>query len=112
MDTPNEFFQSVFTKQESEPVAGPIPKPVDDLSFLVLNSDEVAAVPKEINPTKAQGPDRIISRVLKECNEELAEDITAIFDDSIQSGTAPNLWKRANVAPVFKKRDQSLPSNY
>ena len=31
---------------------------------------------------------------------------------SINQGKLPNIWKDANVSPVFKKGDKSEPSNY
>ena len=35
-----------------------------------------------------------------------------IFQRSINQGKLPNIWKDANVSPVFKKGDKSEPSNY
>ena len=65
-----------------------------------------------LNPYKATGPDNLSGRILKECAIELAPSLTALFNLSLSSGNVPDLWKTANVTPVFKKGDPSLISNY
>ena len=35
-----------------------------------------------------------------------------LFNLSLQSSSYPNQWKEANVIPLFKKGDRSIPSNY
>ena len=35
-----------------------------------------------------------------------------IFSKSLSTGTVPELWKMANVAPIYKKGSKSDPANY
>ena len=35
-----------------------------------------------------------------------------MFDRSLDQGYFPNSWKEANVSPISKKDDKSLPNNY
>ena len=65
-----------------------------------------------INPTKAGGPDTIPCRFLRELAEELAPLLTLIFRQSVSTGELPNIWKTANVAPIFKKGSPSAAENY
>lgn len=58
------------------------------------------------------GPDNIHPWVLRELTTDLAPMISHLFQQSITSGHIPTDWKRANVCPIFKKNDTSLPSNY
>jgi len=44
--------------------------------------------------------------ILKEAALELSKPLAVLFRKS------PNDWKLADVAPVFKKGDRKLPSNY
>ena len=35
-----------------------------------------------------------------------------VFNRSLEQGYFPNSWKEANVSPIFKKDEKSLPSKY
>ena len=61
---------------------------------------------------KSTGPDCIPARLLKELSMELAPALTHIFQASLQQGRIPTKWEKANVVPIFKKSNRSLPSNY
>ena len=61
---------------------------------------------------KASGPDAIPPWFLKEHAAEIAPILVNIFQDSIESGTAPRRGKSANVCGVFKKGKKSDSSNY
>ena len=56
-----------------------------------------------LDPSKAQGPDGIPSKILKELCEELSEPVYKLFNLSLQSGTVPEDWKTADVVALFKK---------
>ena len=67
---------------------------------------------KELEPHKACGPDKIPTYILRECAEEIAPLLTKIFTQSIEEGDLPEDWLSANVCPIFKKGNKSLPANY
>ena len=67
---------------------------------------------KKLNPQKAQGPDQIPPRVLKELNKELAKPLSILFTKSIQTGKVPKEWKNAEVTAIFKKGNKIDPGNY
>ena len=58
------------------------------------------------------GPDEISPWVLKECAEELCKPIFMIFINSLQQGKLPNIWKKANITPLYKIGNKSNPLNY
>ena len=58
--------------------------------------------------SKASGPDRVPCRFLT----ELAPILTEIFQQSLKDGVLPSDWKKADVAPVFKKGAKDLAENY
>lgn len=66
---------------------------------------EVAKLLRNINPTKASGPDNIPNTVLKQCADHLALALAIIFQRSIDHGTLPNDWLKANISCIFKKGD-------
>ena len=64
---------------------------------------------KQLNPTKASGPDNISPRVLKEVASEIAPSLILIYRASMKSGTVPKDWKSARRHPYSRKgNDTSL----
>ena len=44
--------------------------------------------------------------------EALADPLTLVLNKILSTGTLPQLWKDANVTPIFKKGKKSSPGNY
>lgn len=65
-----------------------------------------------IKTSKAQGPDKIHGKVLKECAVSLAYPLSIIFNACFKSGIIPADWKTANIVPIFKKGSKSNVENY
>jgi hypothetical protein len=49
---------------------------------------------------------------LKDLGEEISPILTIIFQQSLDTGEVPSDWRLANISPIFKKGDRSVPSNY
>ena len=67
---------------------------------------------KNLNVTKACGLDLLSPRLLKESEPILARPLSFFHNRLLQSSYFPIRWNRANVSPIFKKDDKSIPSNY
>ena len=90
---------------------------------------------KSLNPHKAAGPDQfkpivlqtLIAYLFTHCSDEqwsliiaylftlhaeLAPILQVIFQKSLDSGKLPHIWKEADVSSIFKKWDESDPTNY
>jgi hypothetical protein len=61
---------------------------------------------------KAAGPDTISPRLLNSLASVITPAITRIFQTSLDEGTVPKDWRKANIVPIFKKGDKSKPANY
>jgi hypothetical protein len=85
---------------------------VNNLDQINITEDDVIDVLKALNTTKATGPDEIHPRVLREASHVLGKPLAKLFNLSIQTGTFPTMWKRANVTPIHKKDSTSEVSNY
>ena len=113
----NHYFRSVFAKENISNLprlrsllwATRSTPSIADIEFDV---DEVHKVLCGIDPSKVCGPDEILGRLLREGAPWLAEPITKLFSMSLQSGSLPRDWRRANVAPVFKRGNKHSSSNY
>ena len=82
------------------------------LDSIVLSCQDVKDALLHLNVTKASGPDLISPRLLREGGDILALPYSIIFSRSLDQGYLPSSWKEANVTPIYKKYDKSLPSNY
>jgi hypothetical protein len=50
--------------------------------------------------------------MLKSTAKTLCTPLCIIFNRSLQEGVFPDVWKTANVIPIFKKGEADTPSNY
>ena len=82
------------------------------LNYLVINPREVLDILIILPLGKASGPDGISNRVLRECAHQIARPLCKLFNQSLNFGKVPVLWKISNVCPVYKSGDPSIPSNY
>ena len=109
----NEFFASVFTKENLTNIPHMIP--VYDgpaLEDVEITPGMVESKLKELNPSKSPGPDQVHPRVLKELASTVCGPLSHIFRKSLDSGRLPKPWKEANVSPIFKKGSRREPGNY
>ena len=84
-------------------------KPLDNIT---ISSELVEKVLKSLNPGKSMGPDEINPLLLKTMTKVFSEPLARIFQQSVNSGKIPKVWKDARVTPLFKKGNKSDPGNY
>ena len=108
----NEQFRSVFTSENTTtmPDMGPSMYPTAD--HINVTCDGVLKLLKDLKINKATGPDAISARILKDLADEVAPVLTFIFQQSLDTGDVPSDWRQANISPIYKKGDRSVPSNY
>ena len=83
------------------------------LDDLACTEEEVCFLLKNINVSKATGPDGISARMLKETASAIAPSLTILFNCSISQRCFPACWKLANVVPIPKSISQKTsPSGY
>ena len=83
-----------------------------NLSTITFTPADIESVLKVLPLGKATGPDSINNRVLRELATELSIPLCSLFNQSVQTGIFPECWKFANVCPIHKNGDRSVPSNY
>ena len=108
----NNHFAS-FSQLSDQPSTLPHQRNrLTNLSAFSVSLQDVEDQMKNLKNTNSTGSDEIPSRVLKECATDLAPGVLAIIQKSLLEGRYPNLWKEANVTPIFKNGDRSLATNY
>ena len=80
-----------------------------NVNFTLL---EVISVLESLQLGKSSGPDGINNRILKELSSPLSRPLSYLFNYAMPKGIFPDIWKEANVSPLFKKDDPSSVSNY
>ena len=82
------------------------------LTSISFTPQEVCTVLKNLDTTKAVGPDKISNRILRNLAQFICYPLCLIFNSSLSSGLFPSSWKLANVSPIHKKNDRQNKSNY
>ena len=109
----NEFFSSVFTREDLKDIPEPRSRNKEDiLEDILITDEDVRKKLQKLNPTKSPGPDGLHPRVLKEAANEISQPLATIFNISMKEGRVPEDWKIAHVTAIFKKGKKTTPGNY
>ena len=113
-----ELFNSFFAEQcstlpnSSKLPTNLAPRTDQSLTSVHFSQDDILKIIQNLNPNKAQNPDKISIPMIKICGKSLCKPLEMIFKSRIQKGEYPSEWKKANVVPVHKKGDKQLLKNY
>lgn len=111
--TLNEFF---LTNSTIDTTNARLPQPnlltQNSLDTIQLNDDDVLQLLNSVDTSKATGPDNISPKMLKEAAPSIARPLTRLFNLSLSTCVFPDIWKQANVIPLYKKGNKSIPNNY
>ena len=77
-----------------------------------LSEHDVASCLRNLDASKASGPDGIPARLLKECSSQIAPKLCCLFNLSLNSGRIPSEWKSADVTPIHKRESKESVENY
>ncbi|CAB4026825.1 Hypothetical predicted protein, partial [Paramuricea clavata] len=110
----NSYFSSVFTTSSTDigDCDGEASETESGLGELTVDVAEVENYLRNLDITKASGPDKIPARLLKECGRHIAPSNCELFNVSLRVGRLPVEWKSANVTPVHKKHLKEPAENY
>ena len=67
---------------------------------------------RKLNPNKANGSDGRSAQMLLLCDDSVIVPLRIIFNNILSTAIYPDMWKLANVTPIFKKGDKQLIKNY
>ena len=112
----NNFFHSVFITEDTSSLPTPVAMFTksnnEKLRIDEISEDDINQHLRNLDPNKSTGADKISSRLLRECKEELRLPLKILFNRSLSEGIVPSHWKCANVTPIFKKGNKSEAGNY
>ena len=113
-DMLNNYFCSVFTHEDLSNMKEPEQlymgdRPVEEVGF---TGEKVKKKLSALKPSAAPGPDGVWTRILHQLAETVSCPLTIIFTKLFQEGQVPEIWRWANVCPIYKKGTKGDPGNY
>ncbi|XP_065639529.1 uncharacterized protein LOC136072287 [Hydra vulgaris] len=108
----NNYFYSVYIKEEN----------INDCNFEVQTNSRfgkifvdqalVKSYLSKLDINKSSRYDEVNPYVLKACSESFSIPLSIIYQQSLTNSDIPNLWKMANVSPIFKNESKLQAINY
>ena len=112
----NTYFHSVFITEDISTLPNATSmftgSENETLNIDEITESDIARYLRNLDPNKSTGADQLSARLLRECQDELLLPLKLIFNKSLQERSVPNLWKCANVTPIFKKGNKCEAGNY
>ena len=113
VDLFNEFFSSVFTREDVSIIPEPQQQNQRDmLSDVKITTKKVKEKIRKLRKGAAAGPDKIGSKLLHELIEEVSSPLATDMRKTLEDGAVPEDWRMANVKPIYKKGAKHSPGNY
>ena len=78
----------------------------------MVNYSNILSLVRNLDPNKAAGSDGISGQMLLLCDETVVLPLKIIFSNILNSAVFPDMWKLANVTPIYRKEDKQLVKNY
>ena len=104
----NRFFNQQYTAISTD---SSIPSSVNlatNETATTINFEEqlISKLIVALNPNKAHRHDGLSTRMLKIGSNSISKSLSIIFRDCLKAGYFPAAWKKADVVPVYKKRNK------
>jgi hypothetical protein len=108
----NSQYNSVFTTEDLNNIPDLGHSNTNNIRPLEMTKTGIEKQLKQLNPSKANGPDELPSRILKETHAEISPFLAKVFQQSYDTGQVPADWKQANISAIYKKGDRSQAVNH
>ena len=82
------------------------------LSSFRVNKEVILEIINPLNINKAHVYDDISIRMINLCGKSVVKPLSMIFNNCIDTGTFPDIWKQPNIIPVHKKDDKQIVDKY
>ena len=110
----SEIFNSHFAKQcsllkhESRTPPQLLPHTNTCLSTVRFSEDDILKIIQKLDPSKADGHDKISICMLKLSDKAICKPLHMIFISCLETAAFPLHWKKGNVVPIHKKKSKNL----
>ncbi len=114
-DLLNDTFAQVFLNESHlSPISTPITKQssISNHNFDPITYLDILLSINKMKSSVSRTPDNIPSLFIKKTAFQLLTPLHFIFNQSIDTGKVPQIWKTALVVPIYKKGKINSPTNY
>ena len=80
--------------------------------FFPADGTEISRIIKNPKNHKSPGLDGLTAEILKVSHDVIIEKLTHLVNESLKSGTFPQVLKAARVVPIYKSDKKSIRENY
>ena len=87
-------------------------KPDCNLNFEPITIETTLQIINSLKPKSSTGIDQISNKLIKSMKDIIAEPLTMIINQMLNTGIFPDCLKISKVIPLFKKDDKNVFSNY
>ena len=110
----NDTFAQVFLKKLPSSIPTPITKQssISPHNFNPITRLDILQSIAKMKTSVSRTPDDIPSLFVKKTATNLLTPLHIIFNQSINTGKIPHIWKTAIVVPIYKKGKINAPTNY
>lgn len=84
----------------------------DSIFLTPTDETEILNIINKMDTTKSAGVDKISVIILKKISTHIVQPFTHIVNKSISEGIFPNIFKKAEIIPIYKSGDPKNATNY
>ena len=89
-----------------------VQEPEHQFVFQPITENFVLSQLKSLKTNKAIGLDNISARLIKDASVVICDQLTCLYNRSLQSAVFPNIWKMGKVTALFKSGSRLDANNY
>ena len=104
----NNFFSSICTPIQNTSILPPfLYRTNARITLFHVIKEDILLIIKTLDSSKAHGWDNISIKMVKICGESITVPLKITFEQSLKKRKFPELWKKANIVIVNKKRTKA-----
>jgi len=108
----NELIDKYLNHQSIQIITTQINSSQKTFDFAEVSESDVAKIFKTLSVKKAAGFDEIPVKFIKMTSRHLIKPMTILANRCISHETFPDNMKKANISPLYKKKDKLNKDNY
>ena len=77
-----------------------------------FNDQNILKIKRVLHINKVHDCEDILICTIKICDQSIVKSLSIIYQNCLNTGTFPDIWKKSDIFPVHKKGDKQVVNNY